>query len=167
MKFLGVIAFCLLICEGKAQIRGVFSIGYIGNSDSSNIIFSTPVILDGGYCYRLVTGGASFQIPVDGVFKNICIVDSIVDRPELHFGIYPNPFKKFITIRMLTTLTNAEKVLVGVYAINGMHIKTDKISSAELSIGYRMNLATLKAGTYVLTLSSQSLSMAYKIIKCE
>ncbi len=167
MRFSSIGVFCVLSYHVTAQSMGASSIGYIGSPGAATSFFSNSNIISGGSCLRLASGAACFNKPGDGVFFDACFETGPTDSGQMHFGIYPNPFRDFVTIRLLGSTINSEKTQVCIYAINGMLVKTLDVTVAEIAVGYKINLAWLAAGTYVVTVSSKNLFMADKIIKSE
>jgi hypothetical protein len=165
MKLCVLLVVCFMINVSNAQIRGVYSIGCIGNTDKGVKVFSGPVAIRNGSCLKVETGAAAFQAPRTGTFLDACLNDGNINYNGPQFGVFPNPFKNGVTVRQLVPVLIAGKILISVSGINGQLYKTMEAESAQLLAGYHLNLAYLSQGTYVLKVFFQHGSAAYKIIK--
>ncbi|HLI93537.1 MAG TPA: T9SS type A sorting domain-containing protein [Puia sp.] len=121
----------------------------INNGNTTNYSFSDENMLPGTNCYRLR------EVDMGGVqrFSKVIRLEngqSAADR----MGLYPNP--AVATINYTVTASASQEVLVQIYSLTGVMVSS---SQQELQAGSNLetvSINNLRAGNYVLKVSSQS-----------
>lgn len=156
--------------QGFGQINMVYSIGCVGNTNATQPVYSGAIAVDGKACFNLSNGVNTFEEGKSGLFTNNCeVVPSVVSRNviQLNLRVFPNPVISTVTVKSLDVLQVTDALLVTVYNMSGQLVKNTKTNFNELGRGFTMDLSNLRAGVYVLKVSSPTASAEYKLIKVD
>jgi hypothetical protein len=160
----------LLCCQGlSAQnvnpISTVFSIGAVGNTGSTEPIFSGPVVLDASSCIKLYSGLNTYNAVKPGLFVSSCIVPAFTNTP-LKLICYPNPVTTTVWVKTAEpVIESSATVSLALIGPDGKTVGAYNTSVAQLSTGYAINVANKAAGVYFIRYKANTQTSDLKIIK--
>jgi len=167
-RFVSVSLFLVFTSLGKTQISMPYIMGVVGNSGSSEKIFSGPVLLEGGSCFLLSNGVSNYTLSGINLFSFNCVVAPAIE--SLQLVAYPNPFKDKVFVKSQSTFNYTTSVMYDLILFNasGALIKTYKTSIYSLRSGFEMATQFQESGTYYLKVQVGQLHIeTLKLIKTQ
>jgi hypothetical protein len=119
---------------------------------ATGIISGTPTAVTPTAAYTVTASNSGGSVSFDVIIK----VDEAlgIDNPELHVGIYPNPFLDYVELVGLNG--DAEFKL---FAMDGRQIRSGRTDAARIDFGQLPN------GVYLLQVTKDKLTVTKRIIK--
>lgn len=130
-----------------------------------NIILFVLVLISaiGALGQALYTGGSGGGYAMISLSTPSSTDGSIVLNPKV--SVSPNPFTANQPISIVTTgFSAAQSVTIAVYSSIGNRVHEEVVTSSKLEVGHTLSLPTLKAGLYLLVISTDKQKRTIKII---
>jgi hypothetical protein len=150
----------------QGQINSAYSIGSIGMSGQTSVVFSGPVLIDAEQCFFLSNGVKVMSAPGKGPYNSTCFI--VTDLFSIELTGYPNPVVTDILVRAVDkvkVMLNSE-LRVKLFDGNGRVVSTKVVDTNMLNSGFYLSMRNLTTGTYTMQLVSGNTPIGHlKIIK--
>ena len=154
LRLSSTLSLVLFFLTSSSQINTAYSIGSIGTSGQSSVMFSGPVLIDAEQCFFLSNGVKTMQTPNKAPFNSTCFIVSDLFSVEL-IG-YPNPVVTDIFIRAVDKVKVVLNSDLGIklFDANGRVVATKFVDITMLNAGFYMSMRNLTTGSYTLQVVS-------------
>ncbi|MBN1989550.1 MAG: T9SS type A sorting domain-containing protein [Bacteroidales bacterium] len=117
----------------------------------------------GTFGQAIYTGGSGGGYATISLSTPSSTNGSIVLNPKV--SVSPNPFTANQPISIVTTgFSAAQSVTIAVYSSIGNRVHDEVVTSSKLEVGHSLSLPTLKAGLYLLVISTDKQKRTVKLI---